>query len=84
MCRTLQITGVPILWESVEFCGGGFRVVLLIVHQQWPSKDGRTARTLLLLLEIHNKYTATNMHGADVLASHIVAQWGRWEGVQRK
>lgn len=62
------------------------RVVLLsgcsapAVTQQ----EEHTARTLLPLLEIHNKYTATGMHGADVLASHIVAQWGRWEGVQRK
>lgn len=65
MFNTQQITGVPILWESVEFCGAGFRVVLLIIHQQWPRKDGHTARTactLLPLLEIHNKYTATNMH----------------------
>lgn len=36
------------------------------------------------LLEIQNKCTATVMHGVDDPASHVVAQWGRWERVQRK
>ncbi len=63
MCRALQITGVPILWWRI-LCGPAH------IHQQWPSKGGRMARTLL---KIHNKYTATNIHGAEVLA--ITTKW---------
>lgn len=69
-----------------QSCGAGLCVVLLICYcTPAVARQERTqARTLLPLLEIHNKYTATDMHRADVVASHIAAQWGRWEGVQRK